>query len=135
MEIWQNYCHCKIIFDDAGFFIFRQHRTTIKIEPIHTISYKFNGYMPCFFPSISFKPTFIDFALLFDMLSLSAVLIVHRVCVVCGLLFVCEFSVSIFVQVMFMYTSVLRVCKVYRCFPSTYLVKMLNAELNAELLN
>ena len=40
------------------------------------ISYKLHEYMPCCFPPLStFKPIYVDFAILFDMLALSAVLI------------------------------------------------------------
>ena len=42
--------------------------------------------------SVSFKPIFVDFASIFNMLALSAVLILFIVCVcVCRLLFVCVF--------------------------------------------
>ena len=51
--------------------------------------------------SASFKPTFIDFAHVLNMLALSAVFIFSSLCVrvcvrvcVCRLLFVCVFSVS-----------------------------------------
>ena len=82
IEIWQNYRHRKIIFRQCWFFIFQY---TITINPIqryyshqhHSSSSAINTLLLY----VSFKSTFVDFAFVFNMLALSAVLILFIVCV------------------------------------------------------
>ena len=137
IEIWQNYCHCKIIFWQRWFLFFYtidpnqqySHPHHLLSSAIDTLllSFLFQAYF-CWF---CFHIQYASLVGSFDF--------VHRVCVrVVCCLFVC-FPFQ-FLYGWCLCTSVLRVCTVYRCLSGTNsenfvscLVQMPIAEFYAEL--
>ena len=73
---------CKIISSSCFFFIFRSSATAAVVSTaVVAATVVVMGLINTLLLPVSFKPTFIDFAHLLNMLALSAVLILFIVCV------------------------------------------------------
>ena len=91
-KIWQNYRHCKVIFRQRQIFtIIFQYNIINTIKQYSRQHHSISSTIDTLLLSVSFKPIFVDFAVVFNMLALSEVLILFIVCQCCVCVVCCLF--------------------------------------------